>query len=269
MRNDGCGDKFLCQRGDIELVAVACALVTKLHIYEDTIKTAVKNGHTDDTVLELLKFDNVCEVHFESFGINVFQWRNCFFYETLFKFSYFFVNSLYTTLRRQYPLYYGTLSPIAIAKTFLLFFCLPERAEDKPFHSTRLKPNSILKNLKTLDLDICFDMSSEHLNLLLASPSLTHLKISNLGHIVMDNCFRQAVNVHQFRNLKMLDFVSLNVTKTGIDLLMNGGNPRMLVNFTDCRSLNVAHIKEWERLACEKTWYIVFNYKEYHRMPFP
>ena len=145
---------------------------------------------------------------------------------------------------------------------------LPQRAEDEPLHSKRLKPNSILKNLKTLDLDICFDMSSEHLNLLLASPSLTHLKISNLGHIVMDNCFRQAVNVHQFRNLKMLDFVSLSVTKTGIDLLMNGGNPLMLVNFTDCRSLNVAHIKEWERLACEKTWDIVFNYKEYHRMPF-
>ena len=135
----------------------------------------------------------------------------------------------------------------------------PERSEDDQNPSKRLKPNLVLENLKTLDLRFCRHLTVEDFDLLLASPALEELKLWGID-LPIDDSLRKAANLHQFRNLQRLYFVILDsITKAGIDLLLNDGNSLKVIELVYCRRWDLWDVEEWERVAREKNWDVVFS----------
>ena len=66
-----------------------------------------------------------------------------------------------------------------------------------------MKTDPVLENLKTLELTYCDDLTSDDLDLLLASPALEKLTLQMIDS-VNDYTFQKAENIHQFRNLEYL-----------------------------------------------------------------
>ena len=251
----------ICQRGDIELVATTCVSVNKVRIDK---KAIVKNGQTDVTVVELLKFGKLCDLFFLG---DIFHESELTFNGGILLHLKHFSNSL-TSL--SFEFLSNTLVNIsAIVENCPKLQTLnivaakispPSRLENEPLPPKRMKTNLVLENLKTLKLHRCDDLTSFDLDLLLASPALEELKLWRID-LPIDDCLRKAANFHQFRNLQRLDFVLLtSVTKTGIDLLMNDCNSLNVIKIVYCRSLNVSDMEEWKKMALEKNWDVTFQF---------
>ena len=247
---------FVCQRGDIELVAATCTAVNKVRIDGNAI---VKNGNTDVTVLELLKLEKLCELQFQGRGSKLTFNGGMLpllkrFSNSLTSLSIYNIDTL-VNIR-------AIVENCPKLQTLNISCCKispPERSVDDQNPSKRLKPSLVLENLKTLDLRFCRDLTVEDFDLLLASPALEELKLWRID-LPIDDCLRKAANFHQFRNLQRLDFVLLtSVTKTGIDLLMNDCNSLNVIKIVYCRSLNVSDMEEWKKMALEKNWDVVFS----------
>ena len=261
LHNMGCWfDRIVCQRGDIELVAARCVSVNKVHINGGVI---VRNRHTDVTVLELLKLEKHCQLHFE--GLEGELTFNGGILPLLKHFS----NSL-TSLSIEFVFHSAILVNIGAIvencpklQTLKISFCTispPVRSEDDPNPSKRLKKNLVLKNLKILELDECDGLTSEDLDLFLASPLLEELSISSI-RLPIDESLRKAANLHQFPYLQRLNFSFLDqVTKEGIDLLMIDDNPLKMIGLFWCKLLKEEDVVEWKRVTREKNWDVAFRF---------
>ena len=109
----------------------------------------------------------------------------------------------------------------------------------------------VLGSLKTLKFKCC-DLTSEDFDSLLASPALEVLEL-NFIRLSIDDSFRKAEILHQFRNLQSLACTVIDITKADIDLLMNDGNSLKKIQIVGCRKLSLEDVHEWERVAREKT----------------
>ena len=132
-----------------------------------------------------------------------------------------------------------------------------EKLEDEPKPSKRMKIGPLLKNLKELKLNMCNDLTSEDLNLLLTSPALEKLTLKGIDS-VNDTAFLKAYNIHQFRNLERLKLYSENVTKSVIDMFMNDGNPLKIIEICCCHSLSIRDIWKWNSIVHQNSWDCVF-----------
>ena len=249
-------DPTVCQRGDIELVAATCVSANKVRIDGNAF---VRNGHTDVTVLGLLKLEKLNILHFE--GLEGELTFNGGILPILKHFSTSLTSLSIEFLSNTLINICAIVENCPKLQTLDISYCKispPSRLEDDPHPPKRLKTNLVLENLKRLELIFCRDLTVEDLDLLLASPSLNKLSLESI-ELPIDDCLRKAVSLHQFRNLQHLKFGFLiDVTKTGIDLLMNDGNSLKVVQFRMCQSMNVADIEQFERVAREKNWDVVF-----------
>ena len=125
--------------------------------------------------------------------------------------------------------------------------------EDEPNPSKRMKTDPLLKNLKILELSYCYDLTSEDLDLLLASPALEELTLKGI-YSAKDGAFQKAENIHQFRNLERLKLYCPNVTKVVIDLLMSDENPLKKIEICRCLSFSDDDICKWKNIVREKCW---------------
>ena len=255
----------ICQRGDIELVAATCVSVNKVRIDSDSV---VENGHTNVTVLELLKLQKLCEFSIEGDWMDEGNDCEFTFNGGILPLLKHFSNSL-TSLSLDF--FSNTVVNIrAIVEncpklqTLKIFNCTispPVRSEDEPNPSKRMKTVLVLENLTTLELIGCNHLTSEDLDLLLASPALNLLSLDSIN-LLIDDSLRRAANLHNFRNLQRLRFYFLDhVTKAGIDVLMKDDNPLKVIELFYCKSLNVAEVEEWKGVALEKKWDVVIQFK--------
>ena len=125
-----------------------------------------------------------------------------------------------------------------------------------------MKTDPVLENLKTLELMYCDDLTSDDLDLLLASPALEKLTLQGIDS-VNDVTFQKAENIHQFRNLEYLKLHCRNVTTKVIDMLMNDANPLKIIQICQlqncrCNSWSRKDIRNWESTVREKSWNCVF-----------
>ena len=262
LHNNGFGRlTSICQRGDIELVAANCSSVNKVHIHGRYIA----NGPiaTDATLLELVKLKRLCEFRIQG----VFSENELTFSGGILPLLKHFGNSLtslcfaniYTIINvRAIVEHCPKLQTLTISNTQIHS---SERLEDEPNPLKRMKTAPVLKNLKTLKLTYCRDLTSKDLDLLLASPTLEKLSLRTFNRLSIDNSLRKAANLHQFRHLERLKFcgVDSSVAKAGIDVLMTDDNCLKVIVIRLCRSLKVADVDEWKRVAREKNWDVVFQ----------
>ena len=255
LRNNGSKRVQLCKRGDIELVAATCSSVNKVHIDVWFIE---KEEIADATILEFKKLKRLCELRFEGrrYGLT--------FNGGILPLLKHFSNSL-TSL--SFKLFDTLVNVRAIIEhctelqTLNISWCNispHERLEDEPNPSKRWKANLVLENLKTLKLDNCLNLTTEDLDLLLASPALEELSLRFID-LTIDDSLRKAANLHQFRNLQFLKLRGIRVTKVGIDLFMNENNPLKLVNLV-VLGLKEECVKECLRVIREKNWDVRFCY---------
>ena len=131
------------------------------------------------------------------------------------------------------------------------------QSEDELKPSKRMKTDPLLENLKTLELRYCDDLTSDDLDLLLASPALEKLTLQGIDS-VNDVTFQKAENIHQFRNLEYLKLHCRNVTTKVIDMLMNDANPLNKIEIFCCQSWPREDFRNWESTVREKSWDCVF-----------
>ena len=129
-----------------------------------------------------------------------------------------------------------------------------EKSEDEQNPSKGMKIDPVLENLKRLHLKNCRHLTSEDLDLLLASPALEELTLEEIDS-ANDVAFQKAENVHQFRNLNSLMLICRNATKVVIDMLMNDANPLKICR---CHSCSSEDIRNWKSTAREKSWDCIF-----------
>ena len=254
LRNNGSKLDQLCERGDIELVAATCCSVNKVHIDAEWFIM-----EEETPVLELQKLKRLCELHIEGddrrFNGGILPLLK-HFSSSLTSLSFYHLHSPPVNIR-------AIVENCPKLQTLNISYCKfspPQQLEDEPNPSKRLKTNLELENLKSLKLHFCDDLTVEDLDLLLASPALEELSLYSV-RFPIDDCLRTAANLHQFRNLKHLQFGLVGVTKAGIDLLMNDGNPLKVIELFFCQLLKVSDIEEWKGVALEKNWDVVFQFK--------
>ena len=248
----------ICQRGDIELVAATCVSVNNVRIDGDVI---VRNGHTDVTVQELLKFEKLKKLHFE--GLEGELTFNGGILPILKHFSSYLTSLSIELFTKSLINIRAIVENCPKLQTLSISYCEISPPDD-PNPLKRLKTNPVLKNLKSLKLKYCFSLTPENLDLLFASPALEKLTVV-FSNFPIDDSLRRAANLHQFRSLQRLKFGFLhNLTKAGIDLLMIDGNPLNVIKLFRCDLLKLEDVEEWKRVTREKNWDVVFqfNYKD-------
>ena len=248
----------ICQRGDIELVAATCVSVNNVLIDGDVI---VRNGHTDVTVQELLKFEKLKKLHFE--GLEGELTFNGGILPILKHFSSYLTSLSIELFTKSLINIRAIVENCPKLQTLSISYCEISPPDD-PNPLKRLKTNPVLKNLKSLKLKYCFSLTPENLDLLFASPALEKLTVV-FSNFPIDDSLRRAANLHQFRSLQRLKFGFLhNLTKAGIDLLMIDGNPLNVIKLFRCDLLKLEDVEEWKRVTREKNWDVVFqfNYKD-------
>ena len=127
------------------------------------------------------------------------------------------------------------------------------QSEDELKPSKRMKTDPLLENLKTLELRYCDDLTSDDLDLLLASPALEELTLKGIIS-ANDVTFQKAEKIHQFRNLNCLKLFCRNATKAVIDMLMSDTNPLNKIQICCCQSFSGNDICKWKNTVREKCW---------------
>ena len=229
---------------------------------------------SDQELLELLKLKELCELNIHSFGDFGNLTFNGGFLPLLKHFGIprsLTSSPLSSTTRPLTSLSIANLYQCPINIRAIVDYCpkleslslvniktiSTEKSEDEQNPLKLMKTDPFLKNLKTLKLTLCRDLTSEDLNLLLASPALEELSLEEID-AANDTAFQKAENIHQFRNLERLTLFCRNVTKVVIDLLMNDENPLNKIQICRCHSLSRDDICKWERTVREKRWNCVF-----------
>ena len=138
--------------------------------------------------------------------------------------------------------------------------CSLERLKDESSRpSKQVKMDPLLKHLKYLEID-CFSLDSDDFDLLLASPGLVTLKIEN-NYSIKDEILEKAAQLHQFKNLEYLKlYRCIFVTNKGVALFMNESNSLKKIEFEKMH-LSKNDFSEWKRMARERDWDVVFDFK--------
>ena len=89
---------------------------------------------------------------------------------------------------------------------------------------------------------------------LLSSPSLKQLHICRCPSLT-DGLLLDAANVHGFQKLESIDLQYCpNVTKSGIDLLMNESNPLSDIGLMFMQGIRQQNVDEWKAMAIRNNW---------------
>ena len=254
--------EILCRKGDIELVATTFPSVSKINIYAKFLDSiAVKNE--DKSLLELLKLKNLCELRMQ--GGKLCDRKITFHVHCLPILRQFSDSLTSLTIDNFYHLYHPKfqINTPAIVKSCPNLQSLElndvtissgAQSQAESNSSTGVMTKPVLKNLKTLSLSQCRQITSEDLDLLLASPGLRELSLSQIA-LPIDGSLVKAANLHHFSNLERLWLKSLSgITKAGIDLLMNDGNCLQMIHLKGCEKLNLGDYEEWRKLARKFKW---------------
>jgi hypothetical protein len=111
----------------------------------------------------------------------------------------------------------------------------------------------MFKDLKFL---FCHDdIQPDILLLLLSSPSLQHISISDCDTL-SDEVLQKAANYYGFQNLQKLQLSHCNsVSGRGIEaLLMVDSNPIEIISFFGCTNLGSANNCKWSKLIVKNNW---------------
>jgi hypothetical protein len=141
---------------------------------------------------------------------------------------------------------------------------IPVGEQDSSVRWKRIKvERPILKKLEVLRL-IFSSVDSESLLLLLSSPSLRGLEITDCFELT-DDILERAALLHDFRNLEKLELAYCDsLTKKGIDLLMNDSNSikEMSLQFDVEHSelVSAENINEWKEKSEQKNWQLKLDF---------
>ena len=141
------------------------------------------------------------------------------------------------------------------------FYSIASLREESNHH----RKDVSLKHLKKLRVVSEFwgstDFSSEMLSIVLSSPGLVSLEFFGCD-AVTDDVLEEAARLHEFQKLELLDFSCCdNVTKKGIDFILNERNPLRSLCVNYCSMIRQWEFDEWNNKAREENWEIEFNFE--------
>lgn len=111
----------------------------------------------------------------------------------------------------------------------------------------------MFKDLKFL---FCHDdIQPDILLLLLSSPSLQHISISDCDTLSDEVLQKAAINYYGFQNLQKLQLSHCNsVSGRGIEALLVDSNPIEIISFFGCKNLGSANNCKWSKLIVKNNW---------------
>ncbi|EFX72441.1 hypothetical protein DAPPUDRAFT_308264 [Daphnia pulex] len=141
---------------------------------------------------------------------------------------------------------------------------IPIEEQDNSVRRKRIKvEHPILKKLEVLRVTFSF-VNSESLLLLLSSPSLRGLEITDCFELT-DDLLERAALLHDFQHLQELELAYCDsLTKKGIDLLLNDSNSikKMSLQFDVEHSelLTAENMNEWKEKSEHKNWQLKLDF---------
>ena len=128
---------------------------------------------------------------------------------------------------------------------------------DVSFHSDLIRAKKpVLEKLERLNIidPRLVPIPPQDLLSLLSSPSLKQLRICRCPSLT-DGFLLDAANVHGFQKLESIDLQYCpNVTKSGIDLLMNESNPLSDIGLMFMQGIRQQNVDEWKAMAIRNNW---------------
>ncbi len=120
-----------------------------------------------------------------------------------------------------------------------------------------IKSDEILMKLETLNLRGW--VPSLHLYLLLFSPSLAHVRLSDCDS-VSDEILMMISIIHRFHCLEHFEISNCNfVTNKGIDVFMQDSNALKKIELKWCDKVTRKNICDWKKKAEENNWQLFIS----------